>query len=239
MTLSDYRVLTPERVSLQYDIAGIGSRGAAALIDTAIQAALILVVIAMFGGSMAALSLVADEPDLFGVALALAILVIFAATAGYYIVFEIIWSGQTPGKRIVGVRVMRENGYPIRPVDAVIRNLVRFVDSLPIGYAVGVLTMLCNARAKRLGDFAAGTIVVREGGHGALAAPEPIAVDRPRGPSLRREDATLVRDFLVRRASMHLEARRDLAARLASVLAARYGLTVETDPEVFLEGLAP
>jgi uncharacterized RDD family membrane protein YckC len=238
MALSDYRVLTPERVSLQYDIAGVGSRGAAALIDTAIQAVLILVVIAMFGGGLAALSLVAGEPDVFGVALALAILFVFAATAGYYIVFEIIWSGQTPGKRIVGVRVMRENGYPIRPVDAVVRNLVRFVDSLPIGYAVGVLTMLCNARAKRLGDFAAGTIVVREGGRGVLTTPEAVAVDRPRGPALRGEDATLVRDFLVRRSGMHPDARRDLATRLASALAARYGLTVETDPETFLEGLA-
>src|SRR5207248_11307836 len=99
---------------------------------------------------------------------------------------------------------MRENGYPIRPIDAVIRNLVRIVDWLPAGYGVGVVTMLLNSRARRLGDFASGTIVVREGSRGAASEfrvkAEP---SEARRVTLAASDATLVRDFLVRRAAMN------------------------------------
>src|SRR5918911_227838 len=147
MASADYNVVTPERVKLQYDIAGIGSRGAAAIIDTFLQS------------------------------IALYVLLVFVVTSGYYVFFEIVWNGQTPGKRLVGVRVIRENGYPIRPIDAVIRNLVRIVDWLPGMYGIGVLTMLLNQRSKRLGDFASGTIVVREAPSGV----ESVARAMPRG----------------------------------------------------------
>src|SRR5260221_12522374 len=150
--------------------------------------------------------------------------------------FEILWNGQTPGKRMLGIRVIRENGYPMRPIDAVIRNLVRIVDWLPSGYGIGVLTMLLNKRSKRLGDFASGTIVVREGTRGAaILFP---AVAEPGGVRLSNADATLVRDFLVRRSSMHPQARAELAARLAAVLVQRYALTADADSEPFLERLA-
>jgi len=237
--MSDYRVLTPERVSLQYDIAGVGSRGPAVLIDTTIQAVLLVVLALAFGGSVAVFNSVLGQSDTFdAVVIALFLVVLFALSSGYFILFEIVMNGQTPGKRIVGLRVLRENGYPIRPVDSVVRNLVRIVDALPFGYAVGVLTMLLNARSKRLGDFAAGTIVVREGGRGVLATPENVITEQVRGPALRSEDATLVRDFLLRRESMHPDSRRDLASRLANALAARYGLSIEGDAESFLERLA-
>src|SRR5712691_9716473 len=170
MASAEYSVLTPERVSLQYDIAGIGSRGAAAIVDTVIQSVALLV---LFFGLTAS----AAVGSVFGVggnALTVLVLGLFAlalliVTAGYFMLFEILWNGQTPGKRLVGVRVIRENGYPMRPIDAVIRNLVRLVDWLPGAYGIGVLTMLLNKRAKRLGDFASGTIVVREGSRGAAA----------------------------------------------------------------------
>src|SRR5882724_8100385 len=119
MASAEYSVLTPERVSLQYDIAGIGSRGAAAVIDTVIQAvALFVILIALSATAVigAALRVGADGGG-EGAAiflLALYVLSVFLVTAGYYILFEIIWSGQTPGKRALGVRVIRENGYPIR-----------------------------------------------------------------------------------------------------------------------------
>jgi hypothetical protein len=150
--------------------------------------------------------------------------------------FEILWSGQTPGKRMVGIRVIRETGYPIRPIDAVIRNLVRMVDWLPAVYGIGVLTMLLNKRSKRLGDFASGTIVVREGSRGA-AIPLMPTVAEPSGIRLSSADATLVRDFLVRRTSMDPQARANLATRLCAVLAQRYSLTPEGEPETFLERL--
>src|SRR5438445_12643063 len=160
MASADYTVLTPERVSLQYDIAGIGSRGAAALVDTALQALSLTVVLIGLAAAFAALDVPPGRRTGAGALLiGLFALAVFLVTAGYFMLFEILWSGQTPGKRLVGVRVIRENGYPIRPIDAVIRNLVRIVDWLPFTYGIGVVTMLLNTRSKRLGDFAGGTIV--------------------------------------------------------------------------------
>src|SRR5206468_713521 len=157
-----------ERVSLEYGIAGIGSRGAAAMVDTAIQAIALIVALIAFSAASAGFGAVGGLG--FGASVSRATLLvglfalaIFLVTSGYFLAFEILWNGQTPGKRLVGLRVIRETGYPIRPVDAVIRNLVRVVDWLPVGYGVGILTMLLNGRSRRLGDFAAGTIGVREG----------------------------------------------------------------------------
>src|ERR671932_1674691 len=190
MASADYRVLTPERVSLQYDIAGIGSRGAAAIVDTLIQAIVLTVLF------MAVTAVAAIASSLPGVGaplgrggttlvLGLFALTVLLVTAGYFMVWEILWSCQTPGKRLVGGRVIRENGYPLRPVDAVVRNLVRIVDWLPLFYGVGMLIMLLNGRARRLGDFASGTIVVRE------RSPRiPTALATPvQGPSLAPADA--------------------------------------------------
>ena len=233
-------MLTPERVSLEYDIAGIGSRGAAAIVDTLIQATALTVL------SVALLSAAAIMSSPLGLGaplgrggtalvVGLFALVILVVTSGYFVFWEILWSGQTPGKRLVGVRVIRENGYPLRPVDAVVRNLLRIVDWLPLFYGVGVMVMLLNGRARRLGDFASGTIAVRE-----RAPLMPTAVVRePAGRALAPVDATLVRDFLARRVGMHPRARADLARRMATVLAQRNGMTVEDDAEAFLESLSP
>jgi hypothetical protein len=97
--------------------------------------------------------------------------------------------------------------------------------------------MLLNKRSKRLGDFASGTIVIREAARGAASAIIP-GVSESRGVALSNSDATLVRDFLTRRVTMNGAARRDLALRLATTLAARYGLLVDGDAEKFLEELA-
>jgi hypothetical protein len=188
------------------------------------------------------------------------VVVVFLVLFAYFVIFEIVWSGQTPGKRLLGLRVIRENGYSIRPVDAVVRNLVRIVDALPTGYAIGLLVMLLNDRAKRLGDFAAGTLVVREASrstpmsfgslpvaddasHPVDGAPTTQSSGQGAGyrlPTLTPEHATLVRDFLVRREAIGPAARSRLAARLARTIAARYGLEsllASEDPEAFLERL--
>lgn len=231
-------MLTPERVGLQYDIAGLGSRGAAAVVDSAIQVGGMLVLGGgVLGASVLLSSAGLDVPGL--AALAVVIVGVALVTLGYFIIFEIVWSGQTPGKRLLGVRVIRESGYPIRPADAVVRNLVRIVDGLPAAYAAGIVTMLLNARSKRLGDFAAGTIVVREGPRGPLAVPAEHAPGAPGAPgvALSAADATLVRDFLVRRAGMQPAARAELARQLAAAIARRYGLADGANAETFLEQL--
>lgn len=241
MASAEYSVLTPERVNLQYDIAGIGSRGAAAMVDTMIQGVALVVVVLAGSAAVGIGASLAPLGRSGGVALvALLVLALFAITNGYYMLFEILWSGQTPGKRLVGVRVLRENGYSIRPIDAVIRNVVRIVDWLPMLYGIGVLTMLLNKRSRRLGDFASGTIVVREASRGRVSTVPrmPALSESPsRGVALSSVDATLVRDFLVRRGSMNLESRADVARRLAEALATRYGLHVDGNPEGFLEQL--
>jgi uncharacterized RDD family membrane protein YckC len=241
MASAEYSVLTPERVSLQYDIAGIGSRGAAALVDTMVQVLSITVWffgVSMAGGLVAGLTGRAAGGGVASLITALTLFGIFLITAGYFMLFEILWSGQTPGKRLVGVRVMRENGYPIRPVDAVIRNLVRIVDWLPSGYGIGVLTMLLNDRSKRLGDFASGTIVVREGRTlSAASFLTPSASVDGRTVTLSNADASLIRDFLTRRSIMDSRARAQLASRLTAAISQRYALGVDDSPETFLEKL--
>jgi len=235
----DYHVITPERVSLQYDIAGIGSRGAAILVDLLVQGVISLALYVILLGFLLVAAFVngldgGTSMTGFIVVFVLFIVALFVLTLGYNLVFEILWNGQTPGKRSVGIRVIRENGYPIRPIDAVIRNVLRIIDYLPFAYAVGVFAMLFNARARRLGDFAAGTIVVREGPRTALGFSGSQTND-VRPTALDPEDATLVRDFLMRRSSLEPQARRQLTDRLAAALSARYGLVYDSEPEPMLE----
>src|SRR5579862_4076140 len=89
-------------------------------------------------------------------------LVGFCINWGYYAIFEALWKGQTPGKRWAGIRVIKDSGRPINAFEAIARNLVRAVDFLPLFYGVGVITMLLNAKNRRLGDYVAGTLVVHE-----------------------------------------------------------------------------
>jgi len=267
----DYTVFTPERVGLRYDVAGLGSRAAAALLDTAIQAVLWIALLVSFSVSVDRLPSFDDAPPAIAVALIIVVILGgFFLLWGYYMVFEIAWSGQTPGKRVLGIRVIRENGYPIRAVDSVVRNLVRVIDAPPFGFVIGALVMLLNARSKRLGDFAAGTLVVREGKRQRLdqlstfttasttpattavvASPAPARTQGgsltpgeapPSGPAvvLSAEDATLLRDFLVRGSTIDSEPRAALAHRLTTHLTQRYGLPspARGREETFLEALA-
>jgi uncharacterized RDD family membrane protein YckC len=252
-------VLTPERITLQYDVAGIGSRSAAAMIDVTIQLLVLLVLGLAFallarliGVNVASL----EEPDAAALPIiilgALAVVVVFVVLFGYFMFFEIVWSGQTPGKRVLGIRVLRENGYPVRAGDSVVRNLIRVIDGPPFGAVLGLTVMLFNTKARRLGDFAAGTLVVREGtrrGVAALSTPPapaapagaPPGAGAPAPPVLSPADATLLRDFLVRRERLDSESRGALSRRLADTLAARYGLQAQragSSDEVFLERLA-
>lgn len=152
---------TPENVSFDYEVAGIGSRFLAALTDTLIIVLVILALAAVLFGVLGNwLDGFSDEAQ-FTYA-AVFILLSFVVLWGYYIFFETTWSGQTPGKRWVGLRVVRLNGLPISVSEAVIRNIVRIIDFLPTGYGIGVVVMFIQPQARRLGDLAAGTLVVFE-----------------------------------------------------------------------------
>ncbi len=155
---------TPENVVFGYTVAGIGSRFIAALVDTLIIVLLQLVIvicIILFVGATRGTTITANGP-VSGWLVALGSLMSFAFLWGYYIFYEMRTNGQSIGKRIAKIRVIRTDGTPITLTESIVRNLVRLIDFLPAYYAVGVITMFANDQARRLGDFAAGTIVVRE-----------------------------------------------------------------------------
>jgi uncharacterized RDD family membrane protein YckC len=152
-----YTVDTPESIELAYDVAGIGSRFLAAIVDSLLIIVGQALLLYLLGLATAAMSV--GESVVIGLGAGLSFLMLW----GYYIIFELVWSGQSPGKRLVGLRVVREGGRPITFVSSAIRNVVRLVDFLPALYGIGVVVMFIDARARRLGDFAAGTLVVREG----------------------------------------------------------------------------
>ena len=152
-------IATPERVSFSYQLAGLGSRFLAQFVDLIILTiAIVLLTVGTaalgVGGSTTALVLVLGS---------------FIIVNGYFLFFEGLWSGQTPGKRAARLRAVGEAGQPITFEQALTRNIVRNLDFLPFGYGVGLIALFANGRGKRLGDLAAGTVVVRERPHLSLA----------------------------------------------------------------------
>jgi uncharacterized RDD family membrane protein YckC len=151
---------TPEQTVFDFPLAGVGSRCLAVLIDSIIQ---ILGFILL--GLLVAWSKVLDRFEFINVSVwfeAIAIFVAFSIYYGYFAIFESIWNGQTPGKRWTHLRVIHESGRPIAVPQAILRNLVRFVDQLPGIYAVGLTTALISRQNRRVGDIVAGTVVVHE-----------------------------------------------------------------------------
>ncbi len=163
---------TPERVPLEFALASIGNRFLAVAIDHFIQY-LSIILIAWFFLSIAGYNSndIADAPDkLFSEApkwtIALMIIILFLVFAGYFIVFEWLWNGQTPGKRLMKLRVIREDGRPLTLWEAIARNLLRICDAVPgfvlPVYSIGLIVIFMSNRDQRVGDIFAGTVVVRE-----------------------------------------------------------------------------
>lgn len=201
----NYTIDTPESVTFAYEIAGIGNRFIAALIDTGLIALALtllnLLVYAVLGlaGDLTIGVLLGDEAPswLGGLAIALYALLNFAIYWGYYILFELLWNGQTPGKRAVKIRVLRLDGNPAGFSEVLLRNLVRPVDFLPGGYGLGLLVMLLNTKGRRLGDLAAGTLVIREMADVSLAALSAA----PNAPQREVDEALLLAFPHIRRLS--------------------------------------
>ena len=155
---SQLTIQTPENITFGYELADLGSRFQACVIDT------ILIVISQFI-VIAIVLAVGNAADLFGAVgwvIGIAVVLMFLLLWGYYILFELIWNGQTPGKRYIGLRVVDRQGVPVTFAASIIRNLVRIIDLLPVAYGLGTIVMAINKRGLRLGDLAAGTLVVRD-----------------------------------------------------------------------------
>lgn len=206
MVVTDqYTIETPENISFGYDVAGIGSRFLATLVDSFIQGLvyvfLFIAAIFIFDSDLGR-RLPAGVRDL---AVVIFLLVIFLVQIGYFIGFEIFMGGQTPGKWLFKLRVIKENGYPLGVADSIIRNLIRIIDFFPVAYGVGVIAMFMNDRAKRLGDYAAGTIVVKLRDQITLSELQQAAAlptympELPGIENVRPADIELIESFLQRR----------------------------------------
>lgn len=148
---------TPENVVLDAEIAGFGSRCVAALIDYTILILVACLVSYMYINATVRGALRNPFAVLGPLALIQFVIVTF-----YHLFFELAWNGQTPGKRLVGIRVVQSNGLPITVSAAIIRNLVRIFDFFPVLYAVGLVVLFATKHTQRLGDLAAKTVVIRE-----------------------------------------------------------------------------
>lgn len=157
---------TPERVQLAFALASIGNRFLAALIDHFIQILVLLFVSAIANVILEGYGINTEgmlfSNELGKWAYAILIIVSFLIFAGYFVFFEWIWSGQTPGKRWLKLRVIREDGRPITLWEALARNLIRLFDIFPGLYSIGLITVFLSNRDQRLGDLFAGTVVIRE-----------------------------------------------------------------------------
>ena len=239
---------TPERVELHYVLANVGNRFLAAAIDHLIQiTAMIIIVVA--AGALSDWRLFSSMSTWTA---ALTVLAVFATYWGYFVVFETLWSGQTPGKRLMRLRVVREDGRPVRFFEVFVRNLLRIaIDFIPPGsYAVGVISIIFSARSKRVGDFVAGTVVVKERATEApslndiikvseieyqrveRAAPAPFLADTR---LLSEQELRAVVTFLKRRFELREPNRTALAMRIAQPISTKLGISGGLPPETVLE----
>ena len=230
---------TPENVTFEYDVSGIGSRFLAALVDTVIVVLAEVIVIA--ASVWASNNLIEDALDsssgtAFAWILAIFSLIAFVLFWGYYIFFEIAWNGQTPGKRLTSIRVIRMDGTPVGASEVVIRNLVRLIDLLPAAYGIGVVSMFVTEKSRRIGDLAAGTVVVHD--RPASRAVGDLQTDRARALStigsrkplpqnfpierVTESDLSLIEEYLLRR--HQLANSQQLAVHLLNSLTTRLGL---------------
>ncbi len=223
---------TPEQIELDLELAGVGSRFLAMVVDafwkillTLLVGGLALLVIGLFGGSG-----VLDGSSRVVVAVALACL--YALWLGFGIYFEVRWNGQTPGKRVTGLRVLRAGGAPVDFRTACVRNLLATADFLPVFHLFGAVLVLLTPRRQRLGDLAAGTVVVRE--RVAALGPDPTAellryatdeyaFTRGQLAALTAADRTVIREFLRRYDSLVSPGAERLALSLAFLFAERMG----------------
>lgn len=224
-------IATPEGVDLDMQLAGLGSRSVAGSVDLLLKLLLIAalaVALLVFpgGGGFAAAAFSAAT---------------FATYFGYDIAFEVLGGGRTPGKRWSGLRVVGEGGDPIGVRRSLIRNLVRVIDGPGTLYFLGSIAILLSARSQRLGDLAAGTLVVRERRAADRLAPAP-ALTPPTGAfdvsAVTSNELATVRRFLERRSDLDGPAREGLAAQLAERLRPKVVGAPHADPEPFLEWLA-
>ena len=227
------QVETPEHIRFDYPLAGPLRRILAYLIDLAIRCGVLLVVAIV-------LALVDVATGVDGISMGAITLLYFALDWFYYVLFETLWSGRSPGKRALKLRVVGQDGRSLTVLDSVLRNLLRAADFLPFGYAIGLVIMGVDPRFRRFGDLVAGTVVVVEEpgriGERLHIHPPPTAEEYaqlPARPDLSQDEIEAIELFLRRRGTLAPLRELELAQMLAPVLAARLHARYQ-DPVRFL-----
>jgi len=241
--IPDYSISTPENVDLHLELAGLGNRIVACLIDTALTYTAVVIlalpgllypkIVEGLGATYSDNRLLIDT-----LIIALYVLGAFLIVFGYFIFFEMIWQGQTPGKKIIGIRVVDTLGQPVSISSIWIRNLLRPIDEGV--FLMGLLVMFLDKNERRIGDFAANTIVIRERlsekAIDVLTLGPAQNLDEIDAGRVSLPEYEILSEFLKRRKRMsgphRVEAAKRLAGHFASTLQVPEG---EFDPEPFLE----
>jgi uncharacterized RDD family membrane protein YckC len=222
---------TPEGVSLELTLAGLGSRAVAGTLDLALKALVVVLLLVLVVALLGADGAIVIVP-VAGIAMLL-----------FDVGFETLGGGRTPGKRWSGLRVVRSSGRPVDLVASMIRNVLRLVDGLPLSYVPTIVSIVGTRRNQRPGDLAADTVVIRDRRAIDRVAPAAAAAPPDRAAAgaswdvsaVPAEDLATVRAFLERRDGLSRDARARLAAQLDGALRPRVGGADEHDPERFLE----
>ena len=253
----EIRLRTPESVELEFPLAGIGSRAYALLVDyTLITIAMVAVI--LVGLLFSFQTLAYASQDTFGFTrslskwiLSIVLLGLFAIFVGYFVFFETLWQGQTPGKRMAQIRVIREDGRPIGLPQATLRALLRVFDDILLGL-VGFLFIVQGRQEKRLGDWVAGTVVIQElrlrkDKDTIIIPDEPkanqvadVMLETANFNLVTPDDFAVIREYLNRRSRFSVKAWETVSLRLAQQLKARLDLEAlpfDMTANLFLEGV--
>lgn len=253
-----FKIDTPELVAIEMPLAGIGSRFIALLVDYLIWLAGFLVLALLVANVLPGIRSYSRISAQWTVALE--IFFSFVLNWGYFTLFEAFWNGRTPGKRVARIRVIQRSGRAIGFFESMARNLIRYVDQIPFFYAVGIIAMFVTRQHQRLGDLAAGTLVVRDdepetSPWSASAArtftapsfvpapasePAPMSLPTAGIARLSTPDLEVLEGFFARRLDMDVEIRQTIARRIADALAIKSGIELPAGESVenFLEAIA-
>jgi uncharacterized RDD family membrane protein YckC len=222
----EVRIETPEQIEVSLEIAGIGSRFVAQVLDWLIKWSIVLVAVLLVSIVAGMLGVVFSNTSLNYMLTALAVALFYAFLLGFDIYFEVRHNGQTPGKKIAGIRALREGGSPLDFRSACVRNLLGMADFLPVFYLLGGLLVMISSRGQRLGDMAAGTIVIREravqpplevNGKIQELASDEFHFTTDQLSACSANDRFILRSFFQRAEEMDPRPREQLALRLTDV----------------------
>jgi len=229
----DYTVKTPEQVDISYTVAGLGTRFLALLIDSIAQYLVIFIIIMTINSVGMGFS---TNYTIW--LIAIIIILIALVGGGYFIFFELLLKGKTPGKAALKIRVVRKDGRAADVSGIIIRNLIRLIDFLPAMYAVGMIAIFINKDCRRLGDIVAGTVVIAEGKKASLSSILALQTTQV-NENLTDQEYAIIRDFIARRDDMTEESRNKLAAGFAKPFYERFCIPADQQgsPESFLMDL--